>query len=238
MKVIGSGFGRTGTLSLKYALEELGLGPCFHMEEVLRHRRTQVGPWYDVAMGRDVDWDLVFEGYNSAVDFPSSVVYRDLMEAYPDAKIVHTVRDPDSWYDSTFETIYQGDTLVPTWLRRLMPITDRWVEMVDALVWEGLFDGRFEDRDYAIGRYNAWTEEVIATVPAERLLVFEVADGWDPLCEFLGLLRPDTPFPRANDRKTMLRRFRRVRAVSRAAPIAGVGLLASAYGLLRRLRRR
>jgi len=238
MKVIGSGFGRTGTLSLKYALEELGVGPCFHMEEVLRHRRRQVGPWHDVALGRGADWNTIFKGYNSTVDYPASVVYRDLMEVFPEAKIVHTVRDPDDWYESTYETIYQGDTLLPRWLRRILPVTDRWVEMVDLLVWERLFDGRFEDRAYAIERYEEWTDEVIATVPPERLLVFEVTDGWGPLCEFLGLLQPDTAFPRANDRATMLKRFRRVRAASRAAPVVGAGVAATVYGMARRLRRR
>ncbi len=237
MRVIGSGFGRTGTLSLKLALEELGFGPCYHMEEVIR-QPAHVDKWHDVALGRSVDWHRLFEAYDSAVDFPASVVYRELMEAFPDVRVVHTVRDADRWYDSTSETIYRGSALFPRWLRVIVPTLGRWVEMVDLLIWGRLFDGRFEERDLAIERYGAWTAEVIATVPPDRLLVFEVSDGWGPLCEFLEVLQPDAPFPRVNDRDTMLRNFRLLRIATTAAPFVGVGLLAGLYGLIRRFRRR
>ena len=236
MRVIGSGFGRTGTLSLKRALEELGAGPCYHMEEVMK-TPAHVGIWHEVALGRPVDWHALFAGYRSSVDFPASVVYRDLMNAFPDAKVVHTVRDADQWYESTLDTIYQGRTLIPGWVRRLVPFAGNWSEMVEQQVWVGLFDGRFEDRSYAIERYHAWTVEVIATVPADRLLVFEVADGWAPLCEFLGVLQPAGPFPRVNDRASMLRRFRLVRIATRVAPVAGVGVVAALYWAVRRFRR-
>jgi hypothetical protein len=237
MKVIGSGFGRTGTLSTKKALEELGFGPCYHMEEVLRHR-GHVGTWHDIGRGRPVDWRRLFAGFESAVDFPASVVYQELMEAFPDAKVVHTVRDPQRWYDSTLETIYQGRTLVPTWLRRLVPFTGRFAEMVDLMVWDRVFDGRFEDREYAIARFEEWTAEVIATVPPERLLVFDVRDGWEPLCEFLGVLQPGGEFPRVNDRESMLRRFRFVRVVSQSLPLVGAGSTVAVLALLRRRGRR
>ncbi len=237
MRVIGSGFGRTGTLSLKLALEELGYGPCYHMEEVMGSA-VDVNCLHDFAHGRPVDWHQLFKDYGSAVDFPASVVYKDLMEAYPDAKVVHTVRDSDPWYESTFDTIYQATKLIPRWIQRLVPVAGRWVDMVDIMVWDGLFDGRFEDRDFAIERYEAWTAEVIATVPPERLLVFEVADGWGPLCEFLGAIQPDGPFPRVNDREIMQQRFRRVRAITRAAPFIGVGAFAAFLATIRRLRRR
>jgi len=235
MKVIGSGFGRTGTLSMKHALEELGMGPCYHMEEVMRHG-GHVGVWHDVGLGRPVDWRRLFAGFESAVDFPASVVYQDLMEAFPDAKVVHTVRDPDRWYESTFETIYQARTLVPRWLKRLVPFTGRFTEMVDALVWDGVFDGRFEDRDYAIARFDEWTAEVVATVPAERLLVFDVRDGWEPLCDFLRVLQPAGEFPRVNDRESMLRRFRIARVAGRSAPIVGAGFVVGFFALIRRFR--
>ena len=237
MRVIGSGFGRTGTLSLKFALEELGYGPCYHMEEVMGSA-ADVDAWYGFAQGDPVDWHQLFEGYGAAVDFPASVVYRQLLVAFPDAKVVHTVRDSDAWYDSTLETIYEGTTLMPRWMRRRVPVAGRWAEMVDLLIWGGLFNGRFEDRAYAIERYEAWTAEVIAAVPPERLLVFEVADGWGPLCEFLGALQPDNQFPWANDRETMHRRFRRVRVVTRTAPLVGVGLFAAFFAALRRFGRR
>jgi hypothetical protein len=235
MKVIGSGFGRTGTLSMKRALEELGVGPCYHMEEVMRHR-SHVGLWHDVGLGREVDWHELFAGFESAVDFPASVVYRELMEAFPDAKVVHTVRDPERWYESTLETIYQARALVPRWLRRLVPFAGRFAEMVDLMVWDGVFDGRFEDREYAIARFEEWTAEVTATVPPERLLVFDVRDGWEPLCEFLGVLQPAGDFPRVNDRESMLRRFRFARVASRSVPIVGAGFVVGVFALIRRLR--
>jgi len=237
MKVIGSGFGRTGTLSLKHALEEIGMGPCYHMEEVLK-RPDHVVRWHSYAIGDQVDWHHLFDGYNSVVDFPASIAYKDLIEAFPEAKIVHTVRDPDRWYDSTLATIFQGSSLTPRWLNRLVPSTGRWADMTDTLIWNGLFEGRFEDRDYAIDRFNSWTDEVVATVPADNLLVFRASDGWGPLCEFLGVLQPDSPFPHVNDRESMLKRFRRVRVVTRAAPVAGVGLVAGIVGLARRRIRR
>lgn len=235
MKVIGSGFGRTGTLSMKHALEELGVGPCYHMQEVMA-RPDHVKVWHDAGQGKAVDWQRLFDGYESAVDFPASAVYKDLMEAFPDAKVVHTVRDPDRWYESTLETIYQGRNLVPRWLRRLVPFADRFSGMVDALVWDGIFDGRFEDRDFAIARFNDWTEDVIATVPADQLLVFDVRDGWEPLCEFLGVLQPGGEFPRVNDRESMLRRFRIVRVATGAAPIVGIGVVVGLVAAIRRLR--
>lgn len=237
MRVIGSGFGRTGTLSLKHALEEIGMGPCYHMEEVLK-TPSHVPLWDDFADGKPIDWHRLFDGYNSAVDFPASIAYRELMEAFPEAKVVHTVRDPDRWYESTLATIYHGSTLAPGWLRRVVPRAGQWSNMTDHLIWDGLFEGRFQDRDFAIAKFDSWTDEVIATVPPERLLVFQASDGWGPLCDFLGVLQPDSPFPHVNDREQMLRRFRRVKVLARATPVVGAGLLAGSIGLMRRLRRR
>ncbi len=237
MRVIGSGFGRTGTLSLKRALEELGFAPCYHMEEVIR-RPAHVRAWQDHADGRAVDWPRLFAGFDAAVDFPASIVYRELMETFPEAKVVHTVRDSARWYDSTYETIYQAQSLFPRWARTVVPPVGRFARMTESVIWDGLFDGRFEDRDAAIARYESWTAEVIDTVPADRLLVFEVAQGWEPLCEFLGVLQPGGPFPHVNDREVMLRRFARVRRVGRAAPVAaGVAATAVGASVLRRRRR-
>ncbi|MEQ8842360.1 MAG: sulfotransferase [Acidimicrobiales bacterium] len=233
MKVIGSGFGRTGTLSMKHALEDLGVGPCYHMEEVPRHR-GHVGVWHAAGRGEPVDWSRLFAGFESAVDFPASVVYRDLMEAFPDAKVVHTVRDPDRWYESTFETIYQARTLAPAWVLRSVPAARRFFEMVEMLVWDGVFDGRFTDREFALRRYREWTAEVIATVSPERLLVFDVRDGWEPLCAFLDLPVPAHDFPNVNDRESMLRRFRVIRTATRAAPFVGAALVAGVSRLGRR----
>lgn len=235
MQVIGSGFGRTGTMSMKHALEELGMGPCYHMEEVMR-TPGHVAMWHDIGRGRPADWQRLFSGYGSAVDFPASVVYQELMEAFPDAKVVHTVRDPERWYESTLETIYQGRTLVPRWMQRLVPFTGRFADMVDLMVWDRVFEGRFEDRAYALARFDEWTDEVIATVPPERLLVFDVRDGCEPLCAFLGVLQPAGEFPRVNDRESILRRFRVIRAATRTVPAMLAGAVVGLVALRRRRR--
>lgn len=235
MKVIGSGFGRTGTLSMKYALEELGFGPCYHMEEVLRNP-GHVGVWHDIGRGRPVDWHHLFADFESSVDFPASVVYAELLAAFPDAKVIHTVRDADRWYESTHETIYHARTIFPAWLRRVIPKVGRFAQMVDLMVWDRVFEGRFEDREFAIRRYREWTDEVIATVPPDRLLVFDVRDGWAPLCDFLGVLQPDSDFPRVNDRESMLRRFKVIGTLSRVVPAVGAGILLGGFALLRRRR--
>lgn len=230
MRVIGSGFGRTGTLSTKRALERLGFGPCHHMEEVVRHL-SQGRAWVEIARGATPDWRAVFADYGSCVDFPASVVWKELLEEFPDAKVLHTVRDPDRWYDSTAETIFRSPEFIAGWLRRFTP-AGYPVEVATTMVWEGIFDGRFADRDHAIAVYEAWTQDVIDTVPADRLLVFDVADGWEPLCSFLGVDVPDEPFPRVNDRAAMLRRFRAIQWAGRIIPAAAVS--AAAFAVHRR----
>lgn len=234
MRVVGSGFGRTGTLSTKRALEILGFGPCYHMEEVIR-RPSHVRAWLDVADGRPVDWHDLFAGFDSSVDFPASVVWEDLVAAFPDAKVLHTVRDPARWYDSTAETIARSPTLVPRWVRTAVPPIDRFFRVSEVLIWGQLFEGRFHDRERAIEIYEEWTDLVRERVPADRLLVFDVADGWEPLCRFLAVPIPEQPFPRVNDRRTMLRRFAAIRAISRGLPV--VGALLAGRRLLAILRR-
>ena len=232
--MIGSGFGRTGTLSTKKALEELGFGPCDHMEEVLRSPR-RVSMWHDRSVGRDVVWAELFDGFRSTVDFPASAVFEELLAAYPDAKVLHTIRDADRWYDSTYETIFQARTMLPALLRWAVPPVGRGVDMIDRLIWDGLFEGRFEDRERAIEIFEQHTAQVRRVVPAERLLVFSVADGWEPLCAFLDVPVPPTPFPRVNDRESMMRRFRVIRVVTRAVPVLAVAAaVASAVWWFRR----
>jgi Sulfotransferase domain len=204
MKVIGVGVGRTGTLSLKAALERLGFGPCFHMRNVLDHPE-RLPLWEAAAAGSAVDWDAVFAGYKSSVDWPGAAFWRQLTDRYPDAKVILTVRDPERWYDSVQETIYQlfgGGTespLAEEALRRIPGIATMHA-FNRKLVWDGPFlQGRFEDRDWAVRaflRHNAAVEEEI---PPERLLIYEVSEGWAPLCDFLGVDQPDEEFPRLND---------------------------------------
>jgi hypothetical protein len=212
LKVIGAGFGRTGTSSLKTALEQLGFGPCHHMEEVFRHPE-QIPLWVAVARGEAVDWDAVFRGYESAVDFPTSYWYREIMAHWPDARVILTVRDPDGWYRSTRATIYAINRDIPNrWVARFFPVVGRMFEVTD-LIWRDLFGGRFLEREHALAVYERHIEEVKAHVPADKLLVFDVKQGWAPLCEFLGVPVPSDAFPHRNDTEEFRRRVRMTKAV-------------------------
>jgi hypothetical protein len=194
MKVIGAGFGRTGTMSLKVALEQLGFGPCYHMYEVSQHP-DHIPMWQAAAEGKPVDWIELFRGYQAAVDWPACSFYRELMELHPDAKVLLTVRDPQRWYESVMNTIYFTNTAESD-----EPETNEQFHMIRTLIWQGTFDGRFEDKDHAIAVFERHIDDVKRHVPAERLLVYEVQQGWEPLCRFLDVPVPeDTPFPRLND---------------------------------------
>lgn len=195
LAVIGAGFGRTGTLSLKVALEQLGLGPCYHMSEVFAHP-AHAGLWLDATEGRRVPWDRLFEGYAATVDWPSCAFWRELAEREPEAKVILTVRDPVAWHESVRKTIYYAMT------RELPPDAPdqahTHLAMVQRLILEKTFDGRLEDREHAIRVYQAHVEEVRRALPSERLLVYEVAEGWEPLCRFLERPVPAESFPRVN----------------------------------------
>lgn len=194
MKVIGVGVGRTGTYSLKLALNRLGLGPCHHMEEVLINQATQVPLWTAAAAGH-ADWPAIYRGYNSAVDWPTAGFFRELAAAYPDAKFVITLRSAESWLDSFSETIYP----FVTDRERVRDEMQPWIDMaVRVIAKTGFPDGL--DRAGLARAFDAHTAAVTATIPADRLLAFQVKDGWQPLCSYLGLPVPDEPFPRSNDR--------------------------------------
>jgi len=204
LKVIGAGFGRTGTTSMKEALELLGYQKCHHMREVMMNSR-QVELFDRVSLGLDVDWDEVFEGFNAAVDWPSAARYKELMEKYPEAKVILTMRDAESWYESTKETIYAVSNSVPFIISLLVPRVRNNMAMVQRLVWQEVFDGRFENREHAIEVYNKSIEEVISHVPDDRLLVHSSKEGWEPLCAFLDKPIPDQPYPHSNESKVLRR---------------------------------
>ncbi len=224
MQVIGAGFGRTGTLSLKRALEELGVGPAYHMQEAMR-RPAHVRHWLEYADTGTTDWDTLFADFGSGVDYPVSCVWDTLAEHYPDAKVVLTVRDPDRWWESTNSTVHGFRTAFAPWFRRAVPPADRFVVMVERLVWQGLFDGRFGDRAHAIAVFNRHNDHVRATCPPERLLEFDVSQGWAPLCAFLDVPVPDRPFPHLNDTASTRRAVTAVRwGTQRILPLVGVGV--------------
>jgi hypothetical protein len=194
MDVIGAGFGRTGTLSLKVALEQLGFGPCMHMVPLLQDPETSA--LIRKAAEGDVDsLDVALQGYRATVDWPMTYFWRELVDRYPAAKVILTVRDPGKWYESAHKTIYAAANVG----RGAGMMDPDVMGMVDATVWDGTFDGRFADREAAIRRFLEHNARVRREIPADRLLVFEVAQGWEPLCSFLGVPVPETPFPRLND---------------------------------------
>lgn len=196
LKVIGAGYGRTGTLSLKLALEQLGFGPCYHMVEVFKNPEAP-GWWIEAADGHP-DWEKIFAGYSSTVDWPNATFYRELAEAYPDAKVILTERDPEEWFASTQATIFS-----PKLPRDPASVHFQMIQKVIGR----LFAGRFDDHDTLVEvfkRHNATVREVI---PPERLLVYEVAQGWKPLCDFLGVPVPEGPMPKANAREDFMAMF-------------------------------
>jgi hypothetical protein len=192
INVIGAGVGRTGTYSLKLAINQLGLGPCHHMEDVLHNMPTQI-PLWTAALKDSPDWNTIYSGYNSAVDWPTAAFFRELIKAYPQAKFVLTERDAESWADSFTPTIYQ---LLAE--RAQAPVEMKsWLDMALEVIHKtGIPLGL--NRHELMTAYKAHNESVKNTIPAKQLLVYEISQGWEPLCEFLGKVVPNEPFPRTN----------------------------------------
>ena len=197
LKVIGAGFGRTGTLSMKGALEYLGLGPCYHMLEVM-NRPENADAWYNAAQGKPTNWDVILNGFQSSVDWPACHFWKPLSSHFPEAKIILTLRDEEAWWQSINNTILRnfrdGDEVVDAARIKMR-------RMTRDLIVQKVFSGNINDRDHALAVYRRNIEEVKAGVPKKRLLIFDVADGWEPLCKFLDLPIPNGPFPHTNTTK-------------------------------------
>ncbi len=217
LKVIGAGFGRTGTLSLKAALITLGYKKTHHMEDVMTNA-GQAELWHDVAFDKSPQWDAIYTGYQAAVDFPTSAYYKELLAHYPDAKVVLTVRDFDSWYASASGTIYAVGQTLPAWLKAIVPSVRRVSEMVEQVIWQGVFAGEFEDKAHSRRVFAQHIEKVKSHVPAEQLLVYQVKEGWGPLCQFLNCEVPAEDFPHLNDTAAFQKRLR-VLGLLRWAPL-------------------
>jgi len=196
LKVVGSGLGRTGTKSLQTALNILGLGPCHHMVEVFAHPES-APLWIEAGKGRP-DWDAIFSGYQSMVDYPGAHYWRQLAAYYPDAKVLHTVRDPDDWFDSTQATIFapEGHLSHPG------PLSDFFASFT------GAFRDHLHDRAFMTEYFRRHTEEVKRTIPPARLLIYEAGQGWEPLCRFLAVDVLDVPYPNENSRANFIGRVR------------------------------
>jgi hypothetical protein len=235
MKIIGVGYGRTGTLSTFTALNQLGYN-CYHMFEVLENKANKhhLDFWHRVAHtepGSQHDWTEVFANYDATVDNPACCVWRQLVERYPDAKVLLTLhpRGPEAWYKSTINTIYKTETL---WhfkvLAFFIPKFRKMTEMCRKLIWHGSHQGTLNHREKAIERYQQHIEEIKAVVPEDKLLIFSVDQGWEPLCAFLEKEAPGSDFPKMNDTqefqsflKTMTRIAYGLIAVS-ALAVAGI----------------
>jgi len=203
LKVIGSGFGRTGTMSLKLALEALGFGKCHHMEEVFGNP-WQVPYWQAAVRGEIVDWHHLFADYGASVDWPSAHYWRELAATFPEARVIHTVRSSESWWASYSETIMGFLKIGVTQEDGIARDMSEWCVRA---IGEQTFGGAFTDRESGLRALERRTEDVKAAIPADRLLIFDVKQGWDPLCDFLGLPVPETAFPRANDRSEFWKNF-------------------------------
>lgn len=194
LKIIGPGFGRTGTKSLKIALDQLGFGPCHHMHEV-RDNPEQLPAWENAARGGRCDWEAMFSGYVAQVDWPGARYWRELAAHYDEAKVILTVRDPELWYDSMSKTIIPLIAGAGTHPVELLNRIAAWgAEALDRQV----FGGNLQRRKHAIRVFEQHIADVRATVPAKRLLIMDVQEGWNPLCSFLGTDVPDTAFPHDN----------------------------------------
>src|ERR1019366_4250203 len=207
LKIIGAGYGRTGTLSTYTALNQLGF-PCYHMIEVLGNKanKSHLDFWNTVAnapAGQQHDWDKVFKNYTAAVDNPACCVWKELMQSYPDAKVILTLhpRGAEGWYDSTIDTIYFTENM---WqfqvLKLVIPFGRKMGNMSRKLIWQRSHKGTMENKPAAMALYEAHIAEVKALVPPEKLLIFTVNQGWGPLCNFLNVPVPQTEFPNVNDR--------------------------------------
>lgn len=194
LKVIGAGVGRTGTNSLRVALNQLGFGPCYHMHELVANAPVNVPLWLAALDGRP-DWETIFQGYASAVDWPTSAFYGELHAAYPEAKIILTVRGAESWAESFSATIYklqsEGDQ-APAMMKP-------WFDMANGVVFKSGFPFGLDKQGLAKA-FEAHSEAVKAAIPSRQLLVYDVREGWAPLCAFLGVAEPADAFPKTNSR--------------------------------------
>jgi len=187
-------------MSQKAALEQLGFGPSFHMIDVAR-RPELLPDWQAAVDGEAVDWATLFEGWESTVDWPACTFWEEIWAAFPDAKVLLSVREEEAWYASCAKSIHasaqaaaKGELEGGT-----VEVSAEAMKMINGLIWDGTFEGRFDDKDFAIGVYRDHNDYVQSKVPADRLLVYEVKEGWGPLCEFLEVAVPDGPMPHLND---------------------------------------
>jgi hypothetical protein len=209
IKIIGAGLPRTGTNTLKSSLEKLGYTKTYHMKELLVHPEN-LTYWQTLKETGTTQWDELYNGYQASVDFPAYPWYKEHMKQYPDAKVILTVRPFEKWHSSVYSTIWQaGPQTVPQKIAMLTKLlfnprlrsVIKCVKLAKEMIFGVSFQGRFLDKDFAEKMFNKHIEDVKAYVPADKLLVFDVSEGWGPLCNFLGVPEPAEPLPHLNKRE-------------------------------------
>jgi hypothetical protein len=205
VEIVGTGFGRTGTLSLKGALEQLGFGRCYHMVEVAGNPGHS-GLWSAADDGAPTDWSALFAGYRATVDWPSTKFWRQIADHFPNAKVIHSERPAAAWYESVKNTIHR--VMKGATPPNAPPAMHEQLEMARKLILRGTFGGRFEDRDHAIAVFEAHNARVKREIAPERLLVYQPGQGWEPLCKFLGVPVPAAPYPKVNTTDDFQARFK------------------------------
>lgn len=215
IKVIGAGGPRTGTASLKTALEVLGFGKCSHMEGLF-NQPDLVDYWVEFFETGKTDFDALFKDHQSTTDFPGCLLYKELLEQYPDAKVILTLRDPENWYQSTLETVHR---FVPQTFMQKLPFIPRKLSsprfrniaktlaLVEVYFLKRHYKGQFKNKKQTLEIYNAFNEEVRRTVPKGQLLEMHISEGWEPICKFLNVPIPDQPFPKKNQRAQFIQQI-------------------------------
>lgn len=209
LKIIGAGLPRTGTNTLKQSLEQLGLKHVYHMKElILNPERLKY--WKQLHETGDTDWDALYDGYDGTVDFPGYPWYKEHMKRYPDARVILTVRDFEAWYKSVDSTVFRAGPQTPGEKIKMMGkllFSARARKVVKVIKWfKGVFfaeklQGKFGDKAHAKKFWEDHLAEVKAYVPKDKLLVYDVRDGWGPLCKFLGVPEPKEPLPHLNKKE-------------------------------------
>lgn len=217
LQVLGSGLGRTGTFSLKLALEELGFSKCYHMYELFQNP-SGLKYFKQAERGERVNWDELFRGYKSAVDYPVAKYYKQIMEVYPDVKVIHTTRDPESWFKSISNTIFP--VTQPSFAKKLktiisLPFSSKLRQKFPIFIYNGKlvrseFGNDLSNKQEIIRRFIQRNEEVTSKVPKDNLLIFNAKDGWEPLCSFLNIPVPDKPFPKTNTTDEFLKSVKKL----------------------------
>lgn len=209
IKIIGAGFPRTGTNSLKRSLEMLGYSKTYHFKDLL-NKPENLHYWTELRDTKTTKWEEIYSGYQASVDFPCYPWYKEHLEKYPDAKVILTVRDFDDWYESIKSTIWRSGPQTPIKKLKLIlklpfnPKTRRifkCIKFVKAFLWKTQFQDRFLDKAFVKSVWESHHEEVKKHVPEKQLLVYDVREGWPPLCKFLNADVPSQDLPHLNKRE-------------------------------------